>query len=110
MALDASTGEVAWKYPTESRLESVVVDHDSLVIATVETLPDRRLKPLLSWIDLQSGLIQKQAGVDVGERNDLLLGPTFSAGHKWYSFVGRTWKEPKRELRELILASPADRR
>lgn len=43
-----------------------------------------------------------QTLLGIAEREEVQLGPMFSAGGKLWSFVGQSWKEPKRDLHEFI--------
>lgn len=105
VALDAGTGETCWKYSGESRLEAMILKGPSLVVSHRAVNPQNRSKPLLVWLDAQSGEERAQTLVDVADREEFQLGPMFSAGGKWWSFVGQTWKDPKRELHEITPTS-----
>jgi len=102
VALNSQTGEVAWSNPLETRLEATAVDRSTLVLSHRINLPNHRSKPGLSWLDIETGAERAQTLIQSNEREEFQLGPLFSAGGKWWSFVGQTWKEPKRELQELI--------
>lgn len=105
VALDANSGEFCWKYPVESRLEALVVSGPTLIISRRAIYQQNRSKPLLVWLDLESGQERGQTLLDVPEREEFQLGPLFAAGGKWWTFVGQTWREPKRELHELVSKS-----
>ncbi len=100
--LDVRSGDIVWRRPVESRLEACIVDGPTLVFARRVTFPNNRSKPVLVWLDSETGEERGQTLVDVADREEFQLGPMFSAGQKWWSFVGQSWKEPKRELNELV--------
>lgn len=105
VALDTESGEISWRYAVESRLEAMSVHGSNLVISRRAANQHNLSRPLLIWLDAQSGEERAQTLVDVAEREEFQLGPMFSAGGKWWSFVGQTWREPKRELHELVSTS-----
>ena len=45
---------------------------------------------------------QCESLIEVADREEFQLGPLFTAGGRWWSLVGQTWKDPKRELHEFI--------
>ncbi|MEI8017812.1 MAG: PQQ-binding-like beta-propeller repeat protein, partial [Schlesneria sp.] len=102
VSLDVQSGDVAWQRPIETRLEALVLDGPTLIVARRVMFPKNRSKPVLVWLDWQTGEEQGQSLVDVADREEFQLGPMFSAGDKWWAFVGQSWKEPKRELNELV--------
>ena len=102
VALDAQSGEIAWQRPIEPRMEAFAVDGPTLVVARRVTFRNNRSKPVLIWLDVQTGEEHGQSLVEVADREEFQLGPMFSAGGKWWSFVGHSWKEPKRELHEFV--------
>ena len=102
VSLDVLSGDIVWQRSIESRLEAFVVDGPTLVFARRVTFPNNRSKPVLVWLDSQTGQEHGQSLVEVVDREEFQLGPMFSAGNKWWSFVGQSWKDPKRELYELV--------
>ena len=102
VALDVESGQVAWSRPIETRLEAMTIHGPTLLVTRRGTFPNNRSKPILTWLDLNSGEELGQTLVDVADREECQLGPMFFAGGKWWSFVGQTWKEPKRELHEFV--------
>ncbi len=102
VSLDVRSGDIAWQRPMETRLEAFVVDGPTLVFARRVSFPNNRSMPVLVWLDSQTGEERGQSLVDVADREEFQLGPMFSAGDKWWAFVGQSWKEPKRELNELV--------
>ena len=102
VSLDVRSGDIAWQRLIESRLEAFVVDGSTVVFARRVTFPGNRSKPVLMWLDLQTGDERGQSLIEVADREEVQFGPMFSAGSKWWSFVGQSWKEPKRELNELL--------
>ena len=104
VALDAKSGQIAWSRPIETRLEGLTISGQTLMVARRGMLANNRSKPILLWLDIKTGEELGQSLVDVADREECQLGPMFSAGGKWWSFVGQTWKEPKRELHEFVAA------
>lgn len=105
-ALDNRTGDIAWQRPVEARLEAVHVGDNTVTIARRVTYQNGRSKPALIWLDLETGRELGQSLVDVADREEFQLGPLFSAGNRWWTLAGQTWKEPKRDLYEFF-ANPA---
>jgi outer membrane protein assembly factor BamB len=102
VSLDVRSGEIAWQRSIESRLEAFLVDGPTLVCTRRVPFPKDRSKPVFVWVDLETGEELGQSLVETADREEVQLGPMFSAGSKWWSFVGQSWKEPKRELNELV--------
>ena len=105
LAIDTEKGSVAWRYPCENRLEACRVEDGTLLLSRRATFANRRSRPVLTWLDLLTGQERGQALVDVSEREEFQLGPMWSAGGKWWSLVGQSWKDPKRELHEFVAVS-----
>ncbi len=101
-AVDATTGKLLWRYPLPSRLEVFQTDEQTVLLAKRAESTDNKSKPLLIWLDAQSGRELDQSMVEVKGREQFQLGPLFSANGKWWSFVGESWRNPQRELHELI--------
>ena len=102
VALNAQSGDVVWERPVEPRLEAFNVEGPTLVVSRRVTFPNNRSKPVLIWLDSQTGEERGQSLIEVADREEFQLGPMFSAGNKWWSFVGQSWKESKRELQEFV--------
>ncbi len=103
VALDVSTGQVVWMYDSVSRLEGIVIDDSKVLLTSRTTFPNNRSKPILVWLDLRSGEQLGQTLIEIGEREECQVGPIFSADGKWWTFVGQSWKDPKRELHQFVL-------
>ena len=101
-ALDAQTGEIAWQFPIDSRLEALNSDGTCLTVTRRSTLPGNKSRPVLMWIDLQTGHELAQTSISIVERDEIQVGSMFSAAGKWWAFVGQTWKDPRRDLHEFI--------
>ena len=102
IALDTATGEVAWQRSVDFRLEAIAWDPQTVTFAQRQTATNNRSKPVLVWLDLQTGEEQCESLIEVADREEFQLGPLFTAGGRWWSLVGQTWKDPKRELHEFI--------
>ena len=101
IGIDSASGEIAWQRQVDARLEAVNLDGQTLTITRRTTFPNNRSKPVLQWLDLETGEERAQCLIDVADREEFQMGPLFTAGGKWWSFVGQTWKDPKRDLHEL---------
>ena len=101
VALNVESGEVAWRRPLEFRLEALNTDGKTLTITRRVTFLNNKSRPVLMGIDLETGEELGQSLVSIDERDEVQMGPMFCAGGKWWSFVGQTWKEPRRELCQL---------
>lgn len=105
-ALSLDDGTVAWTKELETRLEALHADDKTVVVAHREKGFDAKTKPYLMWLDLQTGRELAQSRVEGTEKDETQLGPLLFAAGKWWAFSGQGWKEPKRELNELIAQSP----
>lgn len=102
VALNFDTGETEWQRPIENRLESFHLEGQTLIVGRRIVFQNGKSKPALQWLETETGQELGQSMVDVAEREEFELGPLFTAGGKWWALVGQTWKDPKRELHELI--------
>ncbi len=105
-ALSADDGTVAWSQPLDARLEALHADGKVVVVAHRAKLVGNKSKPFLMWLDLNTGRELAQSQVDGVEREENQLGPLVFAAGKWWTFAGQGWKDPKRELNELVAPSP----
>ncbi len=105
-ALSLDDGTVAWSKPLEARLEAIHADGNVVVVAHRAKLVGNKSKPFLMWLDLKSGRELGQSQVEGVERDENQLGPLVFAAGKWWTFAGQGWKDPKRELNELVASSP----
>ena len=105
LAIDTGTGAIVWRYPCEDRLEACHVEDGTLLLSRRVTFANRRARPVLTWLDLRTGQERGQSLVEISEREEFQLGPMWSAGGKWWSLVGQSWKDPKRELDEFVALS-----
>ena len=105
-ALSLDDGTVAWTRPLETRLEALHADGTTVVVAHREKGLNAKTKPYLMWLDLNTGRELAQSRVEGTEKDETQLGPLLFASGKWWTFSGQGWKDPKRELNELVAYSP----
>ncbi len=105
-ALSLDDGTVAWTRPLESRLEALHADGSTVVVAHREKIANAKTKPYLLWLDLKTGRELAQSRVEGTEKDELQFGPLVLASGKWWTFSGQGWKDPKRELNELVALPP----
>ena len=105
-ALSLEDGTVAWSKPLDARLEALHADGNVVVVAHRAKLVGNKSKPFLMWLDLNTGRELGQSQVEGVERDENQLGPLVFAAGKWWTFAGQGWKDPKRELNELVTSSP----
>ena len=105
-ALSVDDGTIAWKRPLDTRLEALHADDKTVVVAHREKGIDAKTKPYLMWLDLDSGRELAQSRVEGTDKDETQLGPLLFASGKWWTFSGQGWKDPKRELNELVAQSP----
>ena len=105
-ALSLEDGKVAWSQPLDARLEAIHADGNVVVVAHRAKLVGNKSKPFLMWLDLKTGRELAQSQVEGVERDENQLGPLVFAAGKWWTFAGQGWKDPKRELNELVASSP----
>lgn len=104
-ALDKETGQIAWNYEGGPRLEGIVMHGDQVIVTRRATFQNPRSKPLLVWLSAQTGEELAQTMVQVQEHDECQIGPLFAANGRWWSLIGKSWKEPRRELQELVPVS-----
>ena len=96
------TGERLWRTRMADRLEAIAVDENSLIVSQRATSPDQLNRPVLMRLDSNTG--ERGGQVELNEpRKDLQFGPLFSAGGKWWVLVGRSRKDPGRELHQFVV-------
>ena len=105
-ALSLDDGTVAWTRPLETRLEALHADGKTVVVAHREKIVNAKTKPYLMWLDLHTGRELAQSRIEGTEKDETQLGPLLFASGKWWTFSGQGWKDPKRELNELVVQSP----
>ncbi len=105
-ALSLDDGTVAWTRPLETRLEALHADGSTVVVAHREKVVNAKTKPYLMWLDLNTGRELAQSRVEGTEKDELQFGPLVHASGKWWTFSGQGWKDPKRELNELVAQPP----
>ena len=105
-ALSLHDGTVTWSKPLDARLEALHADGNVVVVAHRAKLVGNKSKPFLMWLDLNTGRELAQSQVEGVEREEHQLGPLIFATGKWWTFAGQGWKDPKRELNELVASSP----
>ena len=105
-ALSLDDGTVAWSQPLDARLEAIHAEGNVVVVAHRAKLVGNKSKPFLMWLDLKTGRELAQSQVEGVERDENQLGPLVFAAGKWWTFAGQGWKDPKRELNEIVAASP----
>ena len=104
-ALSLKDGTVSWSMPLDARLEALHADGHVVVVAHRAKLVGNKSKPFLMWLDLNTGRELAQSQVEGVEREENQLGPLIFAAGKWWTFAGQGWKDPKRELNELVASS-----
>ncbi len=105
-ALSLDDGTVAWSQPLDARLEAIHAEGHVVIVAHRAKLVGNKSKPFLMWLDLNTGRELAQSQVEGVERDENQLGPLVFAAGKWWTFAGQGWKDPKRELNELVASSP----
>lgn len=105
VAMDTRSGKVMWRSASKNRLEACCIADTTVLTSRRVTREDRRSRPLLTWRDLQTGRVTQESLVDVPPRDEFQMGPMWSAGGKWWSLVGVSWKNAKREIHEFVMVS-----
>ena len=107
----SATGQLVWKsFVIEGRLEATQLDDTTLLVFR-QSWSGRRSQ-IENCCD-SSGSTCNQAwnvgsavmDVGNGEVSQFWVQCSLLPGGKWWTFVGQTWKEPKRELYEIVFPS-----
>lgn len=104
VALSRDDGSITWTRKFDARLEALHADGNTVVVAHRATITGNKSKPFLVWLDLSSGTEVAQSQLAGVEREESQFGPFVFAAGKWFAFAGQGWKDPKRELNELVPA------
>lgn len=106
MLLDAEDGRTLWERAIEDPLHACLADDTCVVFAERIRQAPNRIVPSLGWLETRSGRTLGQTLLESLNGKEVFLGPLLSAGERLWAFHGRTtWKDPKRELLELIPAT-----
>ena len=104
-ALAVNDGHLIWEHPLQTLLESFQVNDRFLVVTQRVTVEQNKTRPYLVWLDLRTGREMAQSQIAGIERQEVQLGPLAFAAGKWWVLGGQGWKEAKRDLMELGIAS-----
>lgn len=119
VALDAQTGDVAWRNSSGPWLDACFVESDQaaqgrtprMIVCRREMVLQDQWRPELVWIDVANGRETGTAPLVSLTDRDPQLGPLVVAGDRLWSFSGKGQRDPKREVVELVsrasLAEPA---
>lgn len=102
VAIDSTTGKVAWQDDFHERLEGFTIEDQSLIVAVREPVNENNSRPAIIRIDFKTGAVKESTYPEVTPRREFQLGPLFSSSDKWWCLVGESWNDQRRELCELI--------
>ncbi|MBW3539472.1 MAG: PQQ-binding-like beta-propeller repeat protein [Planctomycetes bacterium] len=100
-AVAATDGSFAWSRPLPERLHAQLAGEERLVVTRQWTFGDKAHAALM-WLDPADGRELSTELVGEPAEKTILLGPLFAAGAKLWAFRGTDWKDPTRQLLELI--------
>ena len=108
--ISRQTGEPVWNVPMAPRLEAVWIGDSTCTVAQRINQSDGPPNILLSWFNVETGKRLGQSLIGVTTADELLMGPLFSCGGKFFTFAGTSSKTGQRTLFEVSPigdASPA---
>lgn len=111
LALGADTGKVVWRHDAEDRLDTRVCGGPDAVCyvrlePTDRSNPNRPRRPVLVWIDPQTGRTAAESTLEVSIKDNLRLGPLIVHGERQWALIGQGDRPGDREIRELARVNP----
>lgn len=102
-AYSAVDGRALWRTPVDDLLHASLCGDEGGVLCSrrIEIEKDRRC-PALLWIDVRTGAGVAQTMFENLADAEPRFGPLIPAGDRMWAFYGRGWKDPNRELIELL--------
>lgn len=102
----ANTGKLLWQYDAEQLLDAhVCPTAGALVLAQRESQPNEAWRPVLVWLNPETGTETARLPIEKLTDKQPMLGPlVVDRDHLWTLF-GRGLREPRREMFELTPTS-----
>jgi outer membrane protein assembly factor BamB len=105
-AYAAATGKAGWQFDAEQILDANVCPATGqLVVAHREPQANDTWRPVLVWINAETGRETARLALESLADKQPMLGPLVVAGERLWTLFGRGVREPRREVFELIPTS-----
>jgi hypothetical protein len=105
-AYAAPTGKLLWQHDAEQILDANVCPASGdLLVAEREPQPNDAWRPVLVWLNFETGRETARLALEPLTDKQPMLGPLVVAGERLWALFGRGLREPRREVFELTPTS-----
>jgi outer membrane protein assembly factor BamB len=108
-ALDCQSGQTRWRYETEELLDARLVGPGNGILLTRREPTEKEnapARPILEWIDSQTGQMTAETTLDTAPQKDLEMGPLIVHGGRQWVFFRSSDKPADRDILELVRRQP----
>ncbi|WP_157605349.1 outer membrane protein assembly factor BamB family protein [Schlesneria paludicola] len=102
LSLSRESGAPVWFVPIAHRMEMFWLNGTTCAVAHRVDAGGSRSMPVMTWLNVETGARLGQSPIHGDLSEELLSGPLFASSGKFFTFAGRSSKDAKRELYELL--------